>query len=75
MKRKMLSMLMALAMILSLLPVTALAADVDSAEALQSALNAGGDVKLTESVTGNFVVPAGKAVTLDLNGNTTKINS
>ena len=63
-------MLMALAMILSLLPVTALAADVDSAEALQSALNAGGDVKLTESVTGNFVVPAGKAVTLDLNGNT-----
>ena len=70
MKRKMLSMLMALAMILSLLPVTALAADVDSAEALQSALDAGGDVKLTESVTGNFVVPAGKAVTLDLNGNT-----
>ena len=63
-------MLMALAMILSLLPATALAADVDSAAALQSALNAGGDVKLTESVTGNFVVPAGKAVTLDLNGNT-----
>ena len=70
MKRKMLSMVMALATILSLLPATALAADVDSAEALQNALNAGGEVKLTESVSGDFVVPAGISVTLDLNGKT-----
>ncbi|MCI7472889.1 MAG: hypothetical protein MSB10_04325, partial [Clostridiales bacterium] len=70
MKRKMLSAVIALAMILSLLPVTALAADVNSAEAFQNALNAGGDVKLTENVSGDFVVPAGSSVTLDLNGKT-----
>jgi len=44
------------------------AVDVSTAEGLQSAFTAGGDVKLTADVTGNFTIPSGSTVSLDLNG-------
>ena len=70
MKKKLLATALALMMLLSLLPSAAFAADVGTAGALQSALSAGGSVKLTANVTGDFTVPSGKSVTLDLNGHT-----
>ena len=70
MRRRILSILMAAAMALSLLPVSALAADVNTADAFQKALNGSGDIRLTADVEGNFIVPDGATVTLNLNGKT-----
>lgn len=71
MKKKLLAVIMALAMMMTLLPVTAFAAgDINSAEALQYALNTGGNVTLGASITGDFTVPSGSTVTLNLNGHT-----
>ena len=79
--RKLLSILLALALLASLLPAAALAEDaeeptpVSSWDELRAALAAGGDYRLTESVyyvsedaTASLTVPAGKTATLDLNG-------
>ena len=80
MKRKILTLLLALAMVLTMLPMTALAADGNVAEVngqgystLQSAINAvqtAGTVKLLENVTESVTIPAGATITLDLNGKT-----
>ena len=67
MKKRMLSILMALAMILSLLPVTVLAAD-----ALPSPEN--GVIKLTEDVTRtNGIAVSSSNLTIDLNGHNLKM--
>ena len=78
MKRKILTLLLALAMVLTMLPMTALAADGNVAEVngqgystLQSAIMAvqtAGTVKLLENVTESVTIPAGATITLDLNG-------
>ena len=70
MKKRLLSALLVLCMMLTLLPATASAAGIDTAEALQSALDAGGTVTLGANITGNFTVKTGKSVTLNLNGKT-----
>ena len=80
MKRKILTLLLALAMVLTMLPMTALAAEGNVAEVngqgystLQSAINAvqtAGTVKLLENVTESVTIPAGATITLDLNGKT-----
>ena len=79
--RKLLSILLTLALLASLLPAAALAEDaaeptpVSSWDELRTALAEGGDYRLTESVyyvsedvTASLTVPAGKTATLDLNG-------
>ena len=66
MKRKMLSIAMALAMMLSLLPVTVLAAD-----ALPSPEN--GVIKLTEDVTQTDGIEVPSNLTIDLNGHNLKM--
>ena len=66
MKKRIFAVLLSLCMAFSLLPATALAADgVSSADALQSKLDAGGDVTLGGNVQGDFVIT--KNVTLNLN--------
>ena len=78
MKRKILTLLLALAMVLTMLPMTALAAEGNVAEVngkgystLQDAIDAaqnGGTVKLLENVTESVTIPAGATVTLNLDG-------
>ena len=80
MKRKFLSILLTLAMVLTLLPTAAMAADGDVAEvdgrgysALVDAINAAGTgktVKLLANINGRTEIPAGKDIVLDLNGKT-----
>ena len=80
MKRKILTLLLALAMVLTMLPMTALAAEGNVAEVngqgystLQAAINAvqtAGTVKLLENVTESVTIPAGTTITLDINGKT-----
>ena len=80
MKRKILTLLLALAMVLTMLPMTALAAEGNVAEVngqgystLQAAINAvqtAGTVKLLENVTESVTIPADATITLDLNGKT-----
>lgn len=69
MKKKLCSILLALTMVLTLLPVSALAED----EALQSQIDAieiTGTIILDKSYTEDISIPKGKAITLDLNGQT-----
>ena len=62
------SMLIALA---AFAPSTAFAdVTVDNETALQQALNDGGEVTLSASITGSVTVPSGTTVTLNLNGYT-----
>ncbi len=80
MKRKILTLLLALALVLTMLPMTALAAEGNVAEVngqgystLQAAINAvqtAGTVKLLENVTESVTIPAGATITLDINGKT-----
>lgn len=72
MKKRVFAIAIALCMVIAIFPVTAFAAYVNAgtAEALQKQLEAGGEVKLTANVTGDFTVPAGKTVILNLNGKT-----
>ena len=67
-KHKLLAVFLALVLTLTLLPTAALAEDTEAttAEALQNALNAGGEVNLTANVTGDFKIPEGKEVTLNI---------
>ena len=73
--KKTLSILLALCMVLSLLPVVALAVEITGWAELQAAFSAGGSVVLQQDVTAvasdsALTVPSGKNVTLDLNGYT-----
>lgn len=78
MKRKILTLLLALAMVLTMLPMTALAADGNVAEVngqgystLQAAIdaaNSGDTVKLIANVVQNTQLSIDKDITLDLNG-------
>ena len=79
MKKKILAVFLSLCMAMSLLPVTALAAEeswkeVNTAEGLSSALGAGGNIKLTEDITVTgaqaWTVGNGVNVVLDLNNHT-----
>lgn len=74
MKRKMVSSLLALCMMMLLLPVTAFAQaqTVDSQEALKNAVAAGGEITLGTDIvlTEGLEIPEGKTVTLNLNGHT-----
>ena len=72
MKKRFLSIMMALCLTLSLLPATALAADneVGTAEALATALETGGNIKLIDDITVNTEQDwtITEEVVLDLNG-------
>ena len=77
MKRKFFAAFLSLCMVISLVPMTALAAEeswteVSTAEGLSSALVAGGNIKLTENITVTeaqaWTVGNGVNVVLDLNG-------
>lgn len=46
------------------------ATKVTTAEALQAAVNAGGEIVLDDNITASITIPAGKNITLDLNGQT-----
>lgn len=76
MKKRLLSILLTLCMMLTLLPTAAFAADetsVGTIEALRSAINASAtpSVKLTANIDGELVIPAEKtSITIDLNGKT-----
>ena len=83
MKRKLLSMLLALMMVVGLLPMAALAAeggvavakvgDSDTYSTLQEAINAAGDaavVTLLDNVTEDVTIGSGKNIVLDLGGKT-----
>ena len=79
MKRKIFAAFLSLCMVISLVPMTALAAEeswteVSTAERLSSALVAGGNIKLTENITVTeaqaWTVEDGVNVVLDLNGHT-----
>lgn len=76
MKKRFLSILATLCLCLTLLPATALAGsstpeDVNTWANLQTAINNNKDAKLTDNIKwdrGSIVIPAGKTVTIDLNG-------
>ena len=73
MKKRVLAMLLALALAAALLPVAALAVDVTDLSSLQSAITnaANGtntEIVLTNNITGSITIPANKIITLDLNG-------
>ncbi len=72
--KKLLSLLLALCMVVSLLPATALAVDTESAAAettLQGkidAIESSGTITLDQDYTEDITIPDGKTITLDLNG-------
>lgn len=70
MKRKLCSVLLALCMVLTLLPVSALAEETDTQSATSLPAAVDGVITLTEDVTltSGFVVNADQDLTLDLNG-------
>ena len=75
MKKKILAVFLSLCMAMSLLPVTALAADEPAASigeqtynTLQEAVNVGGEITLLKDVTENIKIAENKTVTLNLNG-------
>lgn len=71
-RRLMLCSLVSLIMVFVMAVPMTVSADtatpVKTAEALQAAVNAGGDVVLGDDITASITIPAGKTVTLDLNG-------
>ena len=69
MKKRILSILLTLCMLLMLVPITVFAADSDATE-LQSLLNGGGTVTLNKDYTIDTKLRVRKTVTLDLNGHT-----
>ena len=69
MKRKLLSKLLALAMVLTLLPAGVFATDGEAAT-LQSQIATSGTVTLGKDYTEDITIPAGADVTLDLNSKT-----
>lgn len=69
MKKRILSILLSLCMVLMLCPVTVFAAN-DDATALQNLLNGGGTVTLSKDYTIDTTLNVKNTVTLDLNGHT-----
>ena len=70
--KRLISILLALLMVAVMLPVMAMAAEVTTAEELQTAVAAGGEVTLGANITASITIPAGQTVTLNLNGKTLK---
>ena len=69
MKQKLCSILLALTMVLTLLPVSALAED-GTLQSQIDAIEITGTIILDKSYTEDISIPKGKAITLDLNGQT-----
>lgn len=69
MKRRILSIVLTICMVLMLLPITVFAADSDATE-LQNLLNNGGTVTLSKDYTIDTTLDVKNTVTLDLNGHT-----
>ena len=72
MKKRILSIVLTLCMVLMLLPITVFAANGDAAE-LQNLLNGGGTVTLSKDYTIDTTLEVTKTVTLDLNGHVIKM--
>ncbi|MGN0736460.1 MAG: InlB B-repeat-containing protein [Anaerovoracaceae bacterium] len=67
MRRRILSIMLSICMVLALVPTMAFAANTDTTD-LQNKLTAGGTVKLTKDYTIDATLMVSKDVTLDLNG-------
>ena len=77
MKKRLLSLLLALALCLALLPGVALAAtSVTNEQQLRDAVASGGEIQLVNTITINstLTIESGKTVTLDLNGHVLKMD-
>ena len=72
MKRRILSIVLTICMVLMLLPITVFAADSDATE-LQNLLNGGGTVQLTRDYFIDTTLDVKNTVTLDLNGHVIKM--
>lgn len=72
MKKRIVSILLTLCMVLMLVPITAFAANGDAAE-LQALLDAGGTVTLTKDYSIDTTLRVNNTVTLDLNGHVIKM--
>ena len=72
MKKRILSILLTLCMLLMLVPITVFAADSDATE-LQSLLSGGGTVTLDKDYTIDSTLDVDRTVTLDLNGHVIKM--
>ena len=68
--KKIISIALALLMVAVMLPVMAMAADVNDATTLKAAVANDGEVTLGDNITASITIPAGKTVTLNLNGKT-----
>lgn len=66
--KKIISIALALLMVAVMLPVMAMAEEVTTAENLQAAVDAGGEVTLGTDINASIIVKNGKPVTLNLNG-------
>ena len=66
--KKIISIALALLMVAVMLPVMAMAEEVTTAENLQAAVAAGGEVTLGADINASIIVKDGKPVTLNLNG-------
>ena len=64
--KKIISIALALLMVAVMLPVMAMAAEVTTAEDLQTAVAAGGEVTLGADINASITIPAGTTVTLNL---------
>jgi len=69
---RLLSIVLAVLMVISMVPVAAYAETTMTADSLQAAINNGGEIALENDIqlTQGLTVPAGVTVTLDLNGKT-----
>ena len=70
--KKIISIALALLMVAVMLPVMAMAADVNDATTLRAAVATGGEVTLGADITASITVENGKNVILNLNGKTLK---
>ena len=68
--KKIISIALALLMVAVMLPVMAMAADVNDATTLKAAVANGDEVTLGADITASITVESGKTVTLNLNGKT-----
>lgn len=68
--KKVISIALALLMVAVMLPVMAMAEDVNDATTLKAAVANDGEVTLGDNITASITIPAGKTVTLNLNGKT-----
>lgn len=68
--KKALATILALVMAIGLCSISWADEGVTTAEALNTAVGAGGEVKLGADISANITIPADKTVTLDLNGKT-----